>query len=398
MGYHSPTYYTPGINGYGSALVLNGTIGQCVIVTPYLNMNNISFTWELWIYPKIQSINDSMFIDQCTQSGTVDQCLQILTRNNVMWFLFGNDDVVGSTNISSNKWYHIAFVYDSEANQKYIYINGILEATHNSTGPLQVSSTSLTFGCGMLNGSSPYRNFFTGYIDQVLYNSRVKNASEILDDATLVAYYSFVSTIPLIDSGPNYINGSWGGGSVSTASGVINQAINFPTNGSYFQITGLVLVGISNSSLSLSLWFKITSLNGGGTIAHLSSKTIGNGWCIGFIGLLANGKVQIQIHINTTVIAVVGPTIPIGIWNHVVHTFSSTNGMRLYVNGTLYGSVATIYAASGVADTLTFGNPLLGTKCQSLFPNQQFYGSIDEVRLYSRELTPNDISQLYLNP
>ncbi|CAF0804714.1 unnamed protein product [Adineta steineri] len=45
VGYNSPTY-TAGINGYGSALALNGTHNQCVIVYPYLNMSYMSFTWE----------------------------------------------------------------------------------------------------------------------------------------------------------------------------------------------------------------------------------------------------------------------------------------------------------------------------------------------------------------
>jgi hypothetical protein len=395
-GYNSPTY-TSGINGYGSALVLNGTSSQCVFVSPYLNMSYIDFTWEFWVYPTITPTGDSMFIGQCTQT-TTDQCLIFMTRDDNMWFAFYYDDVVGSTRIAANNWYHMAFVYDVTANKKFIYLNGILEATQNSTGPLQVGSTKMTFGCRTTDGGSSYDSFFTGYMDQMLYNSRIKNASEILDDATLVACFSFLSTAPLIDSGPNYINGSWGGGAVSIASGIINQAIDFPVNGSYFQVTGLVLLGTSNWPLSLSLWFKITSLNGGGTIAHLSSTTSGTGWCIGFIGLLANGAVHIQIFNGTADIIVIGPQMPIGIWNHIVHTFSTKNGLRLYVNGSLYGSVMSLYSASGSPDTLTFGNPLLGTYCGSSSPNQQFYGSIDEVRLYSRELTASEILQLYSNP
>jgi len=68
------------------------------------------------------------------------------------------------------------------------------------------------------------------------------------------------------------------------------------------------------------------------------------------------------------------------------------------LNGTLYGSAATAYAASGAPNTLSFGNPMLSSYCGSTFPNQQFYGSIDEVRLYSREITASEVSQLYSNP
>jgi hypothetical protein len=361
-------------------------------------MNCVSFTWEFWIYPRIKPTGNSMFIGQCTSSVNVDQCLQIMTRNDVMRFEFGNDGIIGSTNISANKWYHMAFVYDSDTNNKYIYLNGVLEVTQNSSGSLQVNPTILTFGCVTLNGSTSYQNFFTGYIDQIFYTSRSKNATEILDDATLVAQYSFLSIAPLIDSGPNYINGSWGGGAVSTNLGIVNQAINFTVNGAYFLITKLVLLGISNIPFSLSLWFRTTALNGGGTIVHISATSTGTGWCLRFIGLTTNGSITIQIYNGASNIVLTGPVMLIGIWNHVVYTFSPTNGIRLYINGTIYGSDATTYSASGVADTLIFGNPLSGTGCGSSLPNKQFYGSIDEVRLYSRELTANEILQLYLNP
>ena len=396
-GYNSPTY-TSGINGYGSAVVLNGINSQCVIVTPYLNMSYISFTWEFWIYPTITPSGDSMFIGQCSQGSTVDHCLIFMTRSDVMWFAFWGDDIVGSTLIPANKWSHMAFVYDLSLNKKYLYLNGVFEASQNSIGPLQTSSTIMTFGCLTISGGSPYGGFFTGYIDQMLYNSRIKNASEILDDATLVVYFRFLSTSPLIDSGPNYINGASGGGALSITSGIVNQAINFPVNGSYFSVTGLVLLGTSNWPFSVSIWFKTTLLDNGGTIAHLSSSSVGSGWCIRLIGLTSGGNVEIQLVNSGGNIVYTGPVMSVGVWNHVVYTFSSTNGMRLYINGALYGSRATTYSASGAANTIILGNPLTGYVCGTSLPNKQFYGSVDEFRLYSREITASEVLQLYSNP
>ena len=396
-GYNSPTFVS-GINGYGSALAVNGTVGQCAIVNPYLNMSYISFTWEFWVYPTIVPTGDSLFIGQCSQNGFVGGCLIFMTRNSVMWFAFWGDDVIGTTLIPANTWFHMSFVYDMAASKKYIYLNGILESIQNTSGPLRVTNTVLTFGCLTTTGGIPYVNFFTGYIDQMLYTSRVKNASEILDDATLVAYYRFLSTRPLIDSGPNYINGSWGGAATITASGVVNQAMDFPVNGSYFLVTGLVLLGTVNYPFSLSLWFKTSSLSGGGTIVHISSASTGVGWCLRFMGLTTNGNIDVQIYNGVTNVVYTGPVMPVGIWNHVAYTFSTANGIRLYINGTLHGSAATTYVASGAANTLIFGNPLSGTACGSASPNQQFYGSIDEVRLYSREISAVEVSQLYLNP
>ena len=396
-GLNSPTY-TAGIDGHGTALVLSGASSQCAIATPYLNMSYISFTWEFWIYPTVTPTGDSLFIGQCTQIGGVGQCLIFMTRNSVMWFAFWGDDIVGTTTISGNRWYHMAFVYDLASNRKFIYLDGVLEIAQNSIGPLRVGSTILTFGCLTTNNGASYNGYFTGYLDQMLYNSRFTNASEILDDATLVAYYRFLSSAPLVDSGPNSITCSSGGGAVSTSSGIVNQGMNFPVNGAYFQMTGLVLLGTSNRAFSLSVWFRISTFLTGGTIAHLSSSPAGTGWCIGFIGLSSNRSIVIDIVNGAQNIFMFGPVMPIASWTHVVYTFSTANGMILYVNGTLVGTLATGYTASGVPNTLTFGNPLAGTACGSGFPNQQFYGNIDEVKLYSRTLTASDVSQLYSNP
>ena len=101
-----------------------------------------------------------MFIGQCTQPGTVDGCLIFMTRNDVMWFVFWADDVIGSIVIPANTWFHMAFVYDYTANIKNIYLNGVFEASQNSTGPLQVKSTILTFGCLIDIGGASYFKLF----------------------------------------------------------------------------------------------------------------------------------------------------------------------------------------------------------------------------------------------
>ncbi|UJR11146.1 hypothetical protein I4U23_015327 [Adineta vaga] len=390
IGYNSPTF-TTGINGYGLALALNGTRNQCVIVSPYLNTNHMSFTWEFWIYPTIALPTDTTLISQCFNVSR-DQCLLVMVRSDKMLFSFWYDDINGITSIPINKWSHIALVYDMVMNRKVIYLNGILEHAQYSYGSLQTALVNLTFGCRTMNKGISYDKFFTGYIDQIIYNSRIKNASEILNDATLVVHHRFLSIAPLIDSSSNYINGSWGGSTISISSGIVNQAIDFPTNGSYFQLTGLVLLGTSDWPLSLSFWFKINTLTEMTSMVHLFNTI----QCMDMITLLTNGTIQVQIFNGTMNNVLLGPVMPLYLWNHVVYTFSTINGMRLYVNGSLHGSIMTRYSASNSPVTLIFGNSLLNTTCGHL--NQQFCGSIDEVRLYSRELNGTEIVQLYTNP
>lgn len=44
------TFVSPGYTGYGSALSLNATASQYVLVSNYKDMTYKSFTWETWAY------------------------------------------------------------------------------------------------------------------------------------------------------------------------------------------------------------------------------------------------------------------------------------------------------------------------------------------------------------
>lgn len=360
-----------------------------MVGTPYLNMSYISFTWEFWIYSTITPTGDSQYVGHCYHA-TPSKCMVFMTRNDQMLFAFWYDDVFGSTYIAANRWYHMAFVYDITANRKSIYLDGVLEGSQNTGGPLAASTANFTFGCRTTDGCNTFTSFFTGYLDEVLYNSRVKNASEILNSATLVAYFRFLSATPLMDSGPNSINGSWSGGTVSIAAGIVDQAIEFPADGSYFQLTGLVLLGTANRSMSLSFWFKINALNGSATLAYISSA----GQCMTSIGLISNGTIEIGIF-NTTVL---GFSALVGVWNHLVYTFSPVRGLHLYANGTLHTALNVTYSALNSPATLTFASTPAVVPCASTAPYGQFYGSLDQVRLYSREISASETGQLYSSP
>ncbi len=76
------------------------------------------------------------------------------------------------------------------------------------------------------------------YIDEVYLTMRAKNASEILDDATLVCWYSFEND--LHDSGPLHLIGA--AVNVSFITRQANQAIHFTSNSSYFQVRKKIFV------------------------------------------------------------------------------------------------------------------------------------------------------------
>ena len=248
---------------------------------------------------------------------------------------------------------------------------------------------AFTIGNSLQNAND---NHFDGCLDSLGYFARAKSASEILDDATWVAYLSFDGST-LLDSGPLLINGT-GAGYSYTASGHVNEAITLSTLSSYVQITGLRRIGTNDWPYSVAIWVNPTSL-AGGTIMHLSSRTDGaqtSAWCLPIMGLTSLGKIAINSW-NGSNVPITGPVILLNAWTHVVATYSSNNGERLYVNGSLVSSsVPYGFRAGGVPMTITLGSSLLGTGVCNTGTIQmgQFYGSLDQFYVYARELTAFD--------
>jgi hypothetical protein len=231
--------------------------------------------------------------------------------------------------------------------------------------------------------------FFYGYIDQVSITCRAKAANEILDDATLVAYYSFDCGSTL-DSGPNLLHGNASG--QITIAGRINDALLFNLPNAYFQAYGFLIFGIGNQSFSISLW--IAPLNLSGTLFHVSNQSTGDGWCMSLLGFNSSGSLIAQM----SSASVAERVLKVNVWTHVVQTFSVANGTRLYINGTLRQSnFATTFCSPPyqpmyiIIASRRFGGP---TCMSGSIDPGSYTGAIDELRIYNREITATEIYML----
>jgi len=115
-GINSPTYSSPGINGYGSCLYLNAANKQSITVNspPFLNMAYTSFSWNGWIKPttlhnSIATGFDSALFGQFHQN-TIDYSFYITIREQKPYFGFYLDDIQGTTILSVGKWYHVCLL------------------------------------------------------------------------------------------------------------------------------------------------------------------------------------------------------------------------------------------------------------------------------------------------
>jgi len=208
---------------------------------------------------------------------------------------FLNNDLDGSTLIqpSTDIWRHVAFVHDYTLQQKSIYLDGYLEATTGSSGipvnPFKGSSSTTTIGWA--TGT----NVFNGRIDQMQVASGAKTACQILNDATLTAYYPFDYGDSHLDWSNNALHGTVN--QLETLSGRVNYAYSFQYDYSYFQSTYAFTAYSSKEPFSIALWIKPYYINGG-TLLHLSSSSTGAGTCLDILGFTLAGQLVVQLVIN----------------------------------------------------------------------------------------------------
>ncbi|CAF0983071.1 unnamed protein product [Didymodactylos carnosus] len=392
--------YAPYV-GYGRALYVLSALNQSFLVsTPFLDLNYTSFTIEAWIYSTTSYTGDHGVFGQCQCSTCANQCLYFIVRASRLYIGFTLNDLAGSLTLSTNTWYHIAFVYNYQTQQQILYLNGVQDTIKSNSGPYQGTNGSIQIGSTQVFLTI---NYFNGYIDNLKVVTRAKSSDEILTDASVAAYYSFDLPYPNNDNGPNGLNGT----SVNTVmvTGRVNQAMRFTGSSSYFQAYGFyqITYGASSGKFSVSMWINPSSI-GSCTFVQLQTSSTS---CVNMLGISSvtgsTGQLIAQVYgafIN-------GPFLTLNTWTHISWTFSPANGYTLYVNGILFGATgASSASSSGQLAWLYIG---YGPSCSNYYncytlwspyfsnnyiSNTAYQGSIDEIYIHNRELAQVDVTAL----
>ncbi|CAF3884610.1 unnamed protein product [Rotaria sordida] len=278
-----------------------------------------------------------------------------------------------------NTWYHVACVYDSVTTAQQVWLDGSLDGSRLASaynGLWGITTIGATFQSG--NAST-----FNGYIDNVRFEARAKNSTEILNDATLHVYYSFDSG-SLIDNGPNGINGTAYGNLLSTT-GRVNQALQFNTGPYvYYSYTPFYFLGISGHPFSIALWAKPTGSYAQQTLVFVERPST---WCAHVLVMTSSGQL-VASNWKGTNVATNGSILPLNTWTHIGYTYSIVNGIRLYLNGSQYSTTGAFrFLGSGFPMRITLGGNIGQISACSPGYGGVFTGAIDEFYLYRRELT-----------
>ncbi len=181
-------------------------------------------------------------------------------------------------------------------------------------------------------------------------------------------------------------------------SGRINDALNFNPIGTVAPFEYVTLTNSSgnfdfgsDSRFSLAAWVRSVGTEPAG--AAILAKGYGGGgeqYCID----VQNGTYRFFVRQATggTAVQITPPIAPNGRWQHLVATLDATaSSMAFYINGQLVGT--------GITTSVLPTNHVVSVGCREASTvsgyTLPFQGLIDDVRIYNRALTSNQVQQLY---
>ncbi|WP_426512672.1 glutaminase domain-containing protein [Dactylosporangium sp. McL0621] len=291
-------------------------------------------------------------------------------------------DSTGSTRALSsaapalNTAVHLAGVYDAEAGQLRLYVNGVLQGQAGYTSGWPASG-ALVIGRGKWNGAAA--DTFAGTVADVRTYDHALPAATIAAAAGLatsqVAAYPFDSAdASLTLSGGAALGGGYSG-------------TGLELNGSTGFATAARLVDTA-ASFSVSAWVQLAATSNFATVAaqdgvqasgfYLQYSAADNAWA--FAMLAADTA-------NAAATRAVSPFPPrTGGWTHLVGVRDASVGrLRLYVDGAAVADAAMGVAwAAGGAFTIGRGKWNGGDA-------DHFPGRIDQMRVWTRALTDADV-------
>jgi hypothetical protein len=199
----------------------------------------------------------------------------------------------------------------------------------------------------------------------------------------------------------NDISGSANTGTVQNAApltydryGAANSAYNFNGSTQYISTTN-ASASPGPQNFSISVWFK-TSSAGGLLVGYGSSRTGSSSMYDRHIYMSDGGQIFFGLYPNAVKTISTTTSYADGSWHHAVATVSTTNGSNLYIDGALMATDAAmttsqVYGANGYW-RVAYDNLSGWTSAPSTY---FFNGSLDDIAVYSSELTASQVYALY---
>ncbi len=173
-------------------------------------------------------------------------------------------------------------------------------------------------------------------------------------------------------------------GATTGVAGQVGEAFSF--DGDWININDDASLDITNE-ITLSAWIKPSTIPADLILDNIISKGVGNGGWMFAVGTYQGGNLHLNLDTGSNDWTSAG-TLTAGNWYHVVGTYNGSLKV-LYIDGVEAGNEID----SGTIDT-NGADVLIGDRIDHLGANA-FNGLIDEVAIFNRALSPEEISALY---
>lgn len=388
----------------GQALNFASASSQYVALGDVTALKNSVFTWSAWINPTTYAGSERSII-----GGSSNIARFSVASDGTLTLVQTGVSTLASTTatVPLGAWSHVAVSYDASGNYVF-YINGV--NVKSGTNLVTFTFTGANFTIGQVS-----TNYFNGKIDEVRAYNRVLTAGEIqalYDQGGGTKVNSAVSNIGgtgRLDSG---LAGYWrmddGSGTSATDSstngnagtltngptwttGQIGGGLDFDGSDDYVEVAYSSSL-VATQTLTYSFWVRPDLNEQAGILGSLNGE---NGSGYNFITMDNNGSeagnpaVSFTRNINgSTVSRTVSFPYTVSQWFHYTYTYDGAYE-RVYVNGNkLLETAQTGNFATNTEYGLILGDPYQGAP-------GGFDGVMDEIRVYTRALSSDEVSQLY---
>ncbi|MEX0919026.1 MAG: LamG domain-containing protein [Candidatus Paceibacterota bacterium] len=405
----------------GGAMEFDGD-GDYVNVPNFSTGLGSSFTVSAWIYPTANNTaSQNVVASEVTSYNNYWFALgngtSTVRSNKGVFFLFdgaNNPGALTDTALTLNQWVHLVGVRSVADDKVYIYRDGVLQGSGTEDITTSVPSYS-DFNIGT-QLAQPNR-FFPGSIDDVRIYSRALTASEISDLYTsgatristpvgpasdaLVSHWTFdgryLSGTTIIDRGPNGYNGTRQN-NVRPELGKIGQAMRFGGgSGDRINISTSNVIIDESKPLTVAAWTYLEGYNLSSTsqfpaFINLKSSS-GSPFSFVFMGTGGSGYRGFFVGNNTYSYRTSGDISSqlLKRWRQAVLTYNG-GGFSSIANWKMY--------LDGVSQSITTGSSWnSGTNINyigaSSHPEDHWNGLLDDIRIYNRVLSVQEIKDLY---
>jgi DNA-binding beta-propeller fold protein YncE len=294
----------------------------------------------------------------------------------------GNPASTGTGAVTLNAWNHIAAVVDRNAGTALIYVNGTNVTADNTIVTGFTVNATAHLGQFTDNGFRLH-----GRLDDMRTYNRQLAPSEISDLVNVAHHWPLDGDFTDIGGSNNGVNS---GTTFTNAARVGTQAAVF--DGNDFASVGAINLG---NAFTLASWVWVDT--GSTNIQTIMANASGGGNSNGFRFFInnyntADGAVVFEAGNGTANdnARTGGGVIATGAWSHVAVTIDRAAGTAsIYVNGTNMTSDGTVLTSFN-----NNTNVQLGQMTNSAF---RLHGRLDDVRVYNKVLSANDIANLLNN-